>query len=543
LLIGFRQALTASAAISCILATCIPGGIARAAPHQLLSTHVPAAASPDRLVGALPPTQRLHVAVTLPMHNLTLLEGLLRDLQDPLSPSYRHYLSVEEFTRRFGPTAAEYAKLHDFARAHGLAVTAEHANRYVLDLEAPVATMEAAFNVHMRLYRHPDGTRLFFAPDREPMVDAGTPVLHISGLDNYELPTPRSRPDIAHANVVQHVGTGPGSSYTATDMRNAYYGGTQLTGAGQTLGLVEFIGYNPVDVQNYFTNLGQALTVPVVGISVDGTSVSCTSPCDDFEPSIDIEQAIGMAPGLKQVSFYIGGTVIDILNRIASDNTAKQISSSYGWGAEATVEDPVYMEFAAQGQSFVDGSGDMGYKLLQGGVWPADDAYVTGVGGSELSIQVPGGRWLTETGWPLSGGGPSPDNTKIPAWQKAFVNAANKAAPKRRNVPDVAAEANYDNFVCYDLGCASNGGGTSFAAPRWAGFIALVNQQAAALQKPTVGFLNTLLYKLAGTAAYNTDFHDITSGFNGKYNAVTGYDMVTGLGSPQPALINALVGP
>ncbi len=516
---------------------------AQGAPHPLQTHHVPPAADAAHFVANVPPDRTMRLAVTLPMHNQPMLDALLRDLQDPRSPSYRHYLSVAEFTSRFGPTAAEYAKLRQFADANGFAVRATAPNRFVMDLEAPAATVERALGVHMGYYRHPDGTRLFMAPDREPTMTIDTPVLHVNGLDDFTRPTPLGGQSHAARQARYASGTAPNGNYTGADIRNAYFGGTSLTGAGQSIALVQFIGYNISDVQAYFSNLGQTLSVPVVGISVDGTSLGCTGSCSDFEPAIDVEQVISIAPGLKQVLFYIGITPIDILNRIATDNIAKQVSSSYGWGAEASVEDPVYKEMAAQGQTFFSASGDLGYRLLAGGVWPADDANVTGVGATILSTQYAGGGWLAETGWSGSGGGASPDGIKIPVWQKPFVNAQNKAAANRRNVPDVAAEGNYDSFGCYDAHCSGGNGGTSFSAPRWAAFIALINQQAAALSKPPVGFLNPKLYALAGTAGYASDFHDITSGYNGRYNAVTGYDLVTGLGTPQAALINALLTP
>jgi subtilase family serine protease len=511
---------------------------AAAAPRALLTSHVPREADQAHLIGRLPGDRVMRLAITLPIHHEAILDDLLRDQQDPASPYFHRFLSVADFTNRFGPTETEYAALCSFAVAHGLSVRMVAANRFVLDVEAKASTIEEVFGIRLGRYRHANGDE-FFAPDREPLIDLPMPVLHISGLDNAERPVARA----GHKEQIgPQTGSGPSGNYTATDMRNAYYGNGTLNGSGQIVGLVEFGSYNITDIQSYFSGLGQTLKVPVVGISVDGITPTCTGNCDDYEEAIDIEQVIGMAPGLQQVSFYAGDTIIDILNRIATDNTAKQISSSYGWPADAANEDPVYKEFAAQGQSFVDGSGDDGYKLAQGGVWPADDANVTGVGGTILSTQT-GGAWLSEVAWPHSGGGPSPDSIKIPSWQKPFINANNKGALMRRNVPDVAAEANYDSWACYSLTCNGNNGGTSFSAPRWAGFIALVNQQSMSTKKTTVGFLNPTLYKLAAGNTYNSDFHDITSGNNGKYYAVVGYDDVTGLGTPQTALINALIGP
>jgi hypothetical protein len=90
-----------------------------------------------------------------------------------------------------------------------------------------------------------------------------------------------------------------------------------------------------------------------------------------------------------------------------------------------------------------------------------------------------------------------------------------------------------DDYVCANGSCGGNTGGTSFAAPRWAGFMALVNQQAALLGKPPIGFLNPTIYQIGTTPArYQSDFHDIATGSNGLYSAVVGYDLVTGWGSP-----------
>ena len=110
-----------------------------------------------------------------------------------------------------------------------------------------------------------------------------------------------------------------------------------------------------------------------------------------------------------------------------------------------------------------------------------------------------------------------------------------------RNIPDIAAESNPLQYVCSGGTCRNNGGGTSYAAPLWASFIALVNQQASANGETPVGFLNPVLYVLGTGPNFGMEFHDIISGSNGAYSAVTGYDLVTGWGSPQGVnLINAL---
>jgi kumamolisin len=143
-----------------------------------------------------------------------------------------------------------------------------------------------------------------------------------------------------------------------------------------------------------------------------------------------------------------------------------------------------------------------------------------------------------------SGGGISPDRIAIPSWQKlsGVINSSNKGSTTYRNGPDVSANANFTFYVCADqTTCTANSyGGTSFAAPMWAGFIALVNQQRVANGKSDIGFINPYIYAENVTSTYGTDFHDITSGKSGSYSAVTGYDLVTGWGSPKPALITTL---
>src|SRR5207302_1251069 len=113
-----------------------------------------------------------------------------------------------------------------------------------------------------------------------------------------------------------------------------------------------------------------------------------------------------------------------------------------------------------------------------------------------------------------------------------------------RNGPDVSANANFTFYVCANQsGCTANSyGGTSFAAPMWAGYLALVNQQSVANGHSAVGFINPSLYAIGEGSSYGSDFHDIVSGSNG-YSATTRYDLATGWGSPNgTGLINALVG-
>lgn len=519
------------------------------AERPTLTTHVPAAVSSGvaPLVGRVSGEQRLSLAISLPLRNQAALEDLLQRLYDPQSPNFHNYLSGQEFTSRFGPTESDYAAAINFAQANGLDIIDTAANRLVLDIEGPAANIEKAFNVTLNFYQHPTESRTFFAPDREPSLDLAAPVLHISGFDNFALPhakniqSPETEP-----SAIGKTGSGPGGQYVASDMRAAYYGSGPLTGKGQTVGLFEFAGYNSADVKAYFENLKQTITVRVKGVSLNGVSLKCPpSTCDDSEQVIDIEMAIGMAPGLKEVIVYVGSQDPSIFNQMAVDNTAKTLSCSWGWPDNESTLDPIFKQMAAQGQSVFVATGDSGSSTPGNVVWPADDPYITAVGGTDIDTVSPGGAWKSETGWNGSAGSPSKNKVPIPSYQQlaGVITALNHASKTLRNYPDVAAESNTNQYSCYDGGCSGGNGGTSFAAPQWASFIAMANEQALSNGKSTLGFLNPAIYALGVGSTYTTDFHDITSGSNGGYSAVTGYDLVTGWGSPTgAALIDALTG-
>jgi subtilase family serine protease len=520
---------------------------AQAEQRLTLTTHVPAAVANGQAarVGELPGTQRMSLAISLPLRNQSDLDDLLRELYDPQSPSYRQYLSVQEFAERFGPTRDDHYAVVRFAETNGLTVTKTRANRLVVDVEGPVANIEKAFRVTMGVYQHPTEGRTFYAPDREPTLDLDVPVLHISGLDNFTLPRAKNIRS-SQAPASKATGSGPGGQFIGSDMRAAYYGSGTLTGAGQSVGLFEFAGYEINDVQRYFKRLKQPLNVPVVGVSLNGVHLKCPPPqCDDSEQVLDIEMSISMAPGLSQVVVYVGSNDVSIFGQMAADNTSKQLSCSWGWKDDETSLDPIFEEMAAQGQTVFVATGDQGSSTPADVVWPADDPYVVAVGGTDLTTTGPGGSWKSETGWSGSAGMPSKNGIPIPSYQQidGVINSSNDGSTTLRNIPDVAAEANTNQYSCYDDYCSGGNGGTSYAAPQWAGFTAMVNQQAVANGQATVGFINPIIYPIGVGSGYDSDFHDITSGSNGKYSAVVGYDLVTGWGSfIGPNLIGALTG-
>jgi len=515
-----------------------------------LSTHVSAPAVLTAQ-GRLPSGQRLNLAITLELRSQDQLTALLNDIYNPASPSYKHYLSVEEFTERFAPTAEDHAKVLAFARANGLTVTRTAANRLVVNVSGAVEDIERAFGVKMQVYWHPTEARTFYAPDAEPSVDVNLPIRGISGLSDF-YPLRRvlnPQPSSGSLTSQSSGGSGPNGMYLGSDLRAAYAPGVTLDGTGQTIALLEGGAYKLSDIQAYFAAEGRTLSVPIVNVLLDGMNGVCGSLCDDEEEALDIDMALALAPNLSAVLVYEGYSAEDILNQIATDNLAQQVSISYVWTPDPTTDEPIFQQFAAQGQSVLVSSGDGGAyspPSCSSSCWtsrfPAEDPYVTAVGGTELTTNGAGGAWQSETSWPMSGGGISSDGLPIASYQAPLINASNQGSSTLRNIPDVAAIAS--NVFLVSNGAQGSGGGTSASAPIWASFLALVNQQA---NGAPIGFLNPSIYALAQTAEYNGYFHDIATGNNYNsyspdfFSAVAGYDLVTGLGSPKgQALIDAL---
>jgi subtilase family serine protease len=551
----------------------IPG---QAQPQSLLTHHVREAVANGQaqFVGQLPATETLRFDMVLPLRDRAGLEDFLQEVQSPASPSYHQFLTPEEFTARFGPSQEDWDALVAFAKASGFEIISGTRDARDLRLSGTVANIERAFHVSMGLYKDLAEDRTFFAVDREPTVDLPFQIWHITGLDNDSKPHPMyvKKSDYAKAHgidpdkVVSHAttGSGPSASFLGSDMRAAYYGGTALTGTGQNIALFEFAGTDLADLSTYYKNVGQTEPYTPTLISTGGYGTACvdsgSSACDDTEQTLDMTQAMGMAPGSTMLYMYVCGDVLASGSGNISDTAcisamvtttdaplSKQISCSWGWTpADPTTLDPYFEQMASQGQNFFSASGDSSAWSASNEAWPADDAHIVSVGGTDLTTSSAAGPWKSETAWADSGGGISPDSIAIPSWQQlaGVITSSNKGSTTLRNGPDVSANANFTFYVCADqTTCTANDyGGTSFATPMWAGYLALANQQAAA-NGETIGFIDPIIYPDALTSSYSTLFHDVTSGSCGTYSAITGYDLCTGWGSPNTTgLINTLAG-
>jgi uncharacterized repeat protein (TIGR03803 family) len=526
---------------------------AQAADRQILHNSMPAAVSKATPLRPSARWSRLNLSISLPLRDRPGLTNLLQQIYDPASPNFRHYLTPEQFAQRFGPTEEDYQAVVGFAKSHGLLVTATHANRTLVSLKGTVADVERTFHVTLNEYQHPTEARTFYAPDGEPSIDLATPVLGVSGLDNFVVPHPCLKPRLPGSGAHPQTGTAPGGAYFGNDLRAAYAPGVAQTGTGQIVGLLEFdSGFYQSDITSY-ENLTGLPNVPVIADLLDGYG---GGPGDgNDEVSLDIEQAIAIAPGLSEIIVYEGSTTDDILSAMVDSNTVKQFSASWTYPIDSE-SDQLWMQMATQGQTYYNASGDSDAYVGEPDP-PTDDPNITVVGGTTLSTATAGGAWSSETVWNYGGedggssGGISTD-ILIPIWQQGISMTANGGSTTYRNLPDVAAIAD-DVYITFGNGEAEPVAGTSCAAPLWAAYTALMNQLAVASGEPTVGFINPAVYAIgkgSNALSYTTIFHDITTGNNestsspNKYVAVAGYDLCTGWGTPTGSnLITAIALP
>jgi uncharacterized repeat protein (TIGR01451 family) len=539
---------------SCIAGLLLAGVGFHSQGAQLIAHAVPAAVQGLTPIDRVAGDQQLNLAIALPLRNRDALETLLRRIYDPASPSYHHYLTPEQFAEQFGPSEADYEALLAFARSNRLSITATSPNRVLLDVSGSAADIEAALHVALWNFQHPVESRSFYAPSSDPSLDLTVPILGIGGLNNFALPRPRHvvRQLAKGAWAQPNAGSGPSGTYMGFDFRSAYVPGSVLNGSGQSVGLLQFDGYTASDITYYEAQAGLP-AVTLTNVLLDGFSGLPTGGGGEVEVSLDIQMAISMAPGLSKVIVYEAGpsgSWYDILNRMATDNLAKQLSCSWyipGGGADP-VADQIFLQIAAQGQSFFNASGDA--DAYPGAIdFPGETPYITQVGGTTLTTSGPAGPWVSETVWNwgngVGSGGGIGTYYPIPSWQTNVDMTASQGSATMRNTPDVALTA--DNVYVRANAADHNVGGTSCAAPLWAGFAALINQQAAATGKQPIGFINPIVYALGGQTNYTSAFHDITTGNNtssrspSRFYAVPGYDLCTGWGTPagQP-LIDAL---
>ncbi len=503
-------------------------------------------------IGAASGQQQIDLSIGLQMRNQTELAGLLTALYNPRSPQYHRFLTPQQFAAEFGPSVTQQQQVVDYLRGAGITVDKVSSNGLLINARASVAQAESAFQVQINNYQM--GANHFYANASAPSIPSPVAplILSVGGLDNS-----------VHLHPLTHRALQPLAGYKQTDLVGAYdmtpLHQAGIQGNNQTIAVFELDGYQQSDINQFLSqnNLGQP---SITNVLVDGSNGSAGAGAIEVELDIDVVAEI--APKASQIVYEGPNTtqgVNDTYNQIVTDNKAQITTISWGecesqsGAAELQTLDGIFKQGAAQGISLFAAAGDSGaYDCNDTNLAvdsPASDPYITGVGGTNL--QETNGVYGSESVWSNatdtqrsakgSGGGGGLSSTfDQPGWQVG-PGVNNQYSNGKREVPDVSADADpQTGYAVYctvsAAGCPSTGdivvGGTSAAAPLWAGSTALLNEYLQQQGKPRLGFANPTLYSLANTQQANAPFHDITSGDNLYYPATAGYDMASGLGSP-----------
>ena len=555
-----------------------------------------------RIVGSLAASTPLHVTVTLQPRDPVALQAFADEVSTPGSPQFRDYISPAEFAQRFGATPDQVQAVQTSLQAHGLNPGAPSANGLSIPVTASAGTLAQAFRVSFARVALQNGASAI-VNQQAPALDADVApdVQAVLGLNTLSqakpllvqshtaTATPNLRPRVvtggpqpacAAEGQTSQGGLGADQVASSYGLSGLYQGGD--FGAGQTVAVLELESYDLTDIQHYascYSVNGQPLNPQIANVTVDG---GAGTGAGSGEAALDIENVIGLAPQAN-IAVYegpnSGSGPYDTFSQMISQHVAQVITASWGQcefingTGEASAENTLFQEAAAQGQSIVSASGDEGAEdcfptppTAQVDD-PASQPYVTGVGGTKIDSVGPRpveSVWNDMYPTGASGGGVS-TIWKMPAYQSNtpgslhVINSGSSGSTCGassgycREVPDVAADADpATGYVIYWNGNNTAGvgqptkwqvvGGTSGAAPTWAALIALVNASAACHGLP-IGFANPALYQAAATA-YANDFNDTVSGNNdmtgsngGAFAAGSGYDMATGLGSPNGAAL------
>ncbi|MFI5882733.1 protease pro-enzyme activation domain-containing protein [Streptomyces sp. NPDC051554] len=531
-----RLKLVGLVAVPALLAAAVPSAYAAAQPHTTraaIAGDVLKGLNHDAArTGAVSAAKHISVAISLTPRNDKGLDTFIANVSNPRSSSYGHYLTKAQFAARFGRTDAEVKQVKEYLRAQGLTVGKVHSGNLLVDASGTAAQLEKAFGTKLSTWKDAKSGRAFYANETAPTLPTGIAglVSDVTGLNNRAQLHHQATDTVAPRN-------GPGGGYTPAQLKGGYNVSGTYTGSGQKIALLEFDGFAQSNITKYDTNYSLGSPTPTVS-KVDGGSGALGD--GQVEVELDIEVLHAIAPKAN-VTVFEGPNSdageVDTYQAIVDSGIP---TTSISWGASESQRttsninavDAVFKAGAAEGLGFYAASGDDGSDDAGDGTttvdYPASDPYVTGVGGTKLTV-TSANAFSKEVAWSGGGGGKS-SVFKIPSWQTAVQKSAGGGY---RQVPDVSAHANPSPGVSiYSQGTWTSVGGTSAAAPEWAAFGALYNQQAAAAGKANLGFANPALYTASGTG-----FHDITSGSNGAYSAATGWDFTTGWGSYNAATL------
>jgi subtilase family serine protease len=529
-------------------------------------------------LGSLASDTVLQVDVVLRPRDPGGLTRYATSVSTPGSANYRRYLPQGQFAAAFGPETGAVANVESTLRGMGLHPGPVNADGFSIPVSATATELTHAFGTGFTRYRLAGG-RTAYANTSAPYLpaSAAAAVQGILGLDNLQLAQSlrtghgslgsanAAKPQVATAGARPCPDAQSASSYYGSftaDELAAMYGLSGLysagdLGAGQTVAVYELEPYEASDIATFQRCYGT--NAPVGNVSVDG---GAGVGYGEGEAALDIEDVIGLAPKAR-IAVYEGPNsyagVYDTYAAIMAQDTARVISVSWGL-CEAysgstlmNAENVLFEQAAIQGQTVLVASGDAGSEGCSQADGsddslsvddPASQPFVTSVGGTKIvnATTPPAEVVWNEPSHGASGGGIS-EMWAAPAYQQTYLGATGG-----RLVPDVAADADASTGYTVFYGDSWTAfGGTSAGAPLWAAIMALTN---ASCSTP-IGFANPAIYHAfspqdPATVGYDVvadpnsstpNDNDYTQTRGGQYPVTAGYDLATGLGSPQASAL------
>ncbi|HEY7021832.1 MAG TPA: S53 family peptidase [Ktedonobacterales bacterium] len=567
------RSLTAAVALLTLLAGCSssapstggPGSSSGVAPSSRVGLVGTTDDQRGTRVGPTDPKRAISLSISMATASNAEINRALAAIQDPNSPEYHHYLTPEEYAKRFGPSAAALATVERSLSDAGFHVTLPSAGGSLLGAQGTVAQAETFFRVQLSDYRTASGES-YYAPDVAPRLpeEWKGAALNVLGLNN--------RPALHPAGILRATRTNaqqpPPRLLGPVELERAYniapLHAAGLSGEGQTIAMPEIDTFKQRDI-DYFDRTYGITPYPIEVIKVNGGADKAQQVS---ETTLDIQVIHAIAPRAKILVYESPADFSSLaknFNKIVSDNRAKVVSVSLGGCEPAIWEAPdlgrnyfatlnnIFRQAAAQGMSVFVASGDDGAYTCHrndpndnelSASLPATNPFVTAVGGTALLVND-NGSYYSEAGWegPMagsgSGGGLSVGYLR-PDWQTG-PGVSNQYSTDARQVPDIAASADpltgYRIYDSTDGSCSGEDcwvaiGGTSASTPLWASLIILADQRAVASGKPTLGFINPMLYQMGASSTLSAAFHDVTVGGNLYYPSTAGWDYATGWGSP-----------
>jgi hypothetical protein len=492
--------------------------------------------------GILSNSTVLHLQLVLALRNPTAFKQCLASLADPASSNYEHFLNVTTL-QPYVPTPGQKQSMTGFLEKAGFTVS-YGPSPIVFQLTGTVSAIWRAFGTRLRLYEQ--GSNSFYSPDTEPKLPRNLAALTnaIRGLDNFSMIRPSESPCSGpYCPQGLQIGYGLSSLFSSG-----------YDGAGQMVAIVAAPGDS--NAQGAIDTFSFEYGLPSVTLDIrypDGVPTSWNTGWA-AEAAMDVEAVHSVAPGAGIIVLYDTEDLMNSVDYVAYNHLAPVVSNSWIYvcgssrcsdtqlpaGLVSSVDSRLGID-AALGVTILFASGDEGAKpdgTNPGTEFPASDPNVLAVGATNLALRGCGTNtcagYGTEIGASISGGGYS-GHFPEPTWQTNSIGVK-----PGRAVPDVSMFGYSPGFWVYSTttdtctGGGSSGGwfgcaGTSLSTPLWAGFLALALQARGGR---SFGNISPRLYQLAHSSAYSNDFHDITSGSNNGYSAVSSWDPVTGWGTP-----------